>query len=322
MLKEVVVCWPQNVAPVSERGRPSELHFVRSPPVSFRFLCAVCFVIGLPTLLQAQNYAQQQSPLLRRQMQQQQQQASLQPVEFQGTIQGVAKNAIKVAAENRLLTVTILPITKVHVTGTTTVAALRHGTIVDFVAQIDSHGAIQGKVDALTVTSISQERQLGIYPAGEAKQDNVVDGFAGKSDKDSGESGKHVKRSSHTAKKPAPRTQSAGSYRVIGQLMAGRNGVMSVRAGRGTLAFELSGQAKIDVDMADFSAVSRGNEVSVKGAVVPGQPPTIRASEVHIKLPEPQGGAKPEAAAQPEAKKSSKDGKGEDLSGPSLDPKP
>lgn len=285
--------------------------------MSSRLLSFVCLVIGLPTLVQAQNFNQPQNPQLRRQMQQQQQQAALQPVEFHGTIQGLAKNAIKVAAENRLLTVTILPLTKVHVTGTATPAALRHGIIVDFVAQIDGHGAIQGKIDALTITSLSQERQLGIYPAGESKQDNVVDGFAGKSEKDSGEAGKRGKRSSHTAKKTASRTQPAGSYRVIGQLMAGRNGVMSVRAGRGTLAFELSSQAKIDVDMADFSAVSRGNEVSIKGVVVPGQPPTIRASEVRIKLPEPQGGAKPEMPALPETKKPAK--KGEDLPEPDGD---
>lgn len=289
--------------------------------MSSRLLIAACFVIGLPILAQGQGYNPQQNAQLRRQMQQQQQQASMQPVEFQGTIQGIGKGAIKVAAENRLLTVTILPMTKVHVTGAATTAALRHGAVVEFVAQIDGHGAVQGKIDALTITSVSQQKQPGIYPSGESMDDNVVDGFAGKSAKDSGEAvGKRVKRAPHSSKKTASRVQTAGSYRVIGQLMMGRNGALSVRAGRGTFTFELADQAKIGVDMSDFSAVSRGNEVSVKGVVVPGQPPTIRAAEVRVKLPEMQAAEKPqEPAIEPESKKPakhSKKGKGEDLPEP------
>jgi len=262
--------------------------------VSFRLLLAVGLVIGLPALLQAQ-YS-------RTQLQRQQQQR----VEIQGRIQGIAKGTLVVVANNnQTLRVALLPVTKIHVTGKTTTGALRAGLIVQFVAETNDHGAIQGKVDALTITSLTQDKQMGRVPSSHAKADDVVDGFGpnAKKDQDSGYAGgKRAKRPPKTA----PRTQPAGSYRIIGRLIVGRGGALSVQVGRSTLPFELADQAKIDVDMADFSFVGRGNEVSVKGFVVAARPGMIQATEIKVKLPELQADENPEPADRHETKKPAK----------------
>ena len=278
----------------------------RSLPVSFRLLLAVGLVIGLPTLLQAQVNN-------RSQLQRQQQQAAMQqPVDMQGRIQNAAKGIVMVTTNNnQLWRVGLVPLTKIHVTGKATADSLRTGLIVEFVAEIDDSGAIQGKVDALTITSLTREKQLGLFPPGDAKADDVVDGFGpnAKKDQDSGDTGvKHGKRPARATGKATPRTQPAGKYRIVGQLTVARGGALSVQTRRGAplLTFELADQAKIDIDMADFTLVGRGNEVSVKGYVVPGRSGMMQAAEIRVRLPEPQAGENPEPAVRPEAKKSAK----------------
>jgi hypothetical protein len=284
--------------------------------VSSRLLLAVGLMIGLPTLLQAQ-YGNNRSQL-QRQQQQQQQRGAMQPVAIQGRIQGVAKGGIVVAANNnQAWRVSVLPVTKMNVTGATTADALRPGLVVEFVAQIDDRGAIQGKIDALTVTSITKDKQIGIVSSGDAKADSGDGGFAANAKKDSGETGgKRAKRPPRTAGKTASRTQPAGSYRVVGKLLVGRGGALSVVAGR-TLSFELADQAKIDVNTTDANSfvtlVNRGTEVSVTGYAVQGRPGVMQAAEVQVKLPEPQAADKADPPVRPEPKRSSKRAKkGED----------
>ena len=245
-------------------------------------------------------------------------------MDIQGTIQGVAKGGIVVAGNNQTWRVAIVPGTKmqagtkVQVTGTATADSLRSGLIVELVAEIDSHGAVQGKVDALTITSLTREKQMGIFPSGDDS------GFGGNGMDDSG---KPAKRSGHTAGKAAPHAQTAGSYRVVG-LLSVRGGALSVQPGRGrsALMFELAEQPKINIDTADLSLVRVGQDVSVKGFASPRQPSMIQAAEVKIKLPEPKGGDKKEPAAKPEAKdakkaaKPAKKAEGEGLPEPDAKP--
>jgi len=266
-------------------------------------------VFCLPALLQAQ-YNPYRSPAGR-------QQAAPQPMEISGTIRVVARAGIAVTnSNNQTWRVAIVPATKVQVTGTATADCLRSGLIVEFTAEIDSHGAIQGKVDTLTITS--KEKQMGLSPS------DAGNGFGGKVMDDSG---KPAKRSGHTAGKATPHAQTAGSYRVVGQLVVGRGGMLAVQAGRGRLPFELAEQPKINVEMADLSLARVGQEVSVKGFVSPRQPGIIQAAEVRIKLPEPQGGEKAdksdkkEPAVKPDAKKParpSKKDQGEGLPEPGV----
>jgi hypothetical protein len=92
------------------------------------------------------------------------------------------------------------------------------------------------------------------------------------------------------------------------------------------LQFQLADDAKINIDMADLTLVSRGNEVSVNAMVAPARPGIAQAVEIKVKLPEPKGGEradKKEPGAKPEAKKPAKSAKkGEDKGLPEADANP
>jgi hypothetical protein len=285
--------------------------------VSRHFFVTVGLMLCLPAALQAQLTPYNQS---------RRQQPVLQPMEISGTIQGVARGGLVVAnTNNQVWRVAILPATKVQVTGTATAESLRPGVLVEFTAEIDSHRAVQGKVDTLTVTSLTREKQMGVFPAD-------ADGFGGKSGDDSGKPAKPAKRSGHGEKAPgkaagkAGHEQAAGSYRIVGRLMVGRGGGLAVQAGRGTLQFQLADDAKINIDMADMSLVSRGNEVSINAMVAPARPGIAQAVEIKVKLPEPKGierADKKDRAAKLEAKKPAKGAKkGEDKGLPEADANP
>jgi hypothetical protein len=262
-------------------------------PMSVRFFLAVGLVISLPTLLHAQ-YNRGSS----HQRQQQQMAAMQQPVELRGVIQGVAKGGLVVVSNNnQRWRVGLFPVTKVHITGTTTADKLRAGLIVEVTADIDDHGAIHGKVPALTVTSLSQDKEIGFFPTGDAKDDGVVDGFAADDKTKSKDAGKPPaksgKRPPRTAK-TGPRTRPAGTYRIVGRLTIARNGSFSIQVERGALPFDLASDAKIDIDASDPSFIALGNEITVKGFQVPNQPGTLRAADIQVKLPEPQITDQPE----------------------------
>jgi hypothetical protein len=265
-----------------------------------RFVClAVGLLLCLPALLQAQfnPYGQRGR-----------QQPNLQPTEITGTLQGMASGGIVVAnsTSNQVWRVAIAPATKVQVTGTTTAEALRSGVIVELTAEIDSHGAIQGKIDTLTITTVTREKPVGIYPAD-------AGGFGDKPADDATKPEKPAKRTGRTAAKGGSRgQQAAGTYRIVGKLAVGRGGALAVQAGRGMLQFELAEQAKINVDTTDIRFATRGSEVTVSGMAMPNRPGVAQALDVKVKLPETQAAEKPdkperkEAADKAEAKKAAK----------------
>jgi hypothetical protein len=176
---------------------------------------------------------------------------------------------------------------------------------VEFTADIDSHGAIQGKVDSLTVTTLTKDKQMGLTSP------DAESGFGEPAADDSGKPAKRATRTTaKTAKTPkagkaSAHAQAAGNYRIIGQLVVGRGGALSVKPGRTMLPFELAEQSKISLDVSDISLARPGQDISVKGYVSPRQPGTIQAAEVRIKLPEAEGGDKAERKDPPkiEAKK-------------------
>ncbi len=169
----------------------------------------------------------------------------------------------------------------------------------EFQAEIDNHGVAQGKVAELTVTTPGKEK-VGALPGrrrGDGQGDSggqggELGGNAGAAD------GKHAKHAAAAGGKgPA-----AGTYRILGGLIVGRGGKLSVRAGRTTVQFELADEPKISVDLTDLNLVRNGDKVSVKGMTPPNRPgPVALASEVKIELAEPLTGPK-KKAAKPEAK--------------------
>lgn len=243
-----------------------------------RMVLAAVMVIGVPTLLQAQHSSRQRPN------------SSMQPVEIQGTIQNAGRGGIMVLDQNTNVTwrVAIMtatattPATKIQVTGATTADALRSGLIVEFIAEIDAQGAIHANVGDLTVTSLTAQKQVGMFPP------EAIDG----SD-DLGGAGLQKPKSDKAARahgKTAAGTTAAGKYRIVGKLIVGRGHALSVQPGRGALPFTLADDATIKVDMSDLSAVSRGNTVTVNGAT--NRPGYVWASQVKVTLPEPPGGAK------------------------------
>jgi hypothetical protein len=265
--------------------------------MSRRFFFAVSFVLCLPALLQAQL-----NPLSQRRSTLGRQQATMQPVEATGTITFVAPrgNGIVVSnGNNQVWKVTIVPNTKVtvgtkvQVTGTATASSLRSGLVVELTADLDNRNTIQGKVETLTITSLTRDKQMGVF-ADDA-------GFAGN---DLDKSAKRTAKSSKGA-----RAQIVGRCRIVGRLVVSRGGSFSVQSGRGTLPFELADGAKIAIDMADLSLARPGQEVTIKGAAPPRQPNMVQATEVTIKLPEvadADKAGKDAKAAKPEPKKAAK----------------
>ncbi len=251
--------------------------------MSRRFFLAASLVLCLPALLEAQFV-----PVTPHRSQFGRQQAVMQQVDVSGIIQGVARNGIVISNENRqVFRVAIVPATKVsvgtkvQVTGTAKVSNLRSGLIVELNAELNNRGRIEGKIDTLTVTSLTRERPMGIFPE--------ADGFGGGANNFD----RAGKRTAHASRAPI-----MGRCRIVGRLIVGRGGAMSVQPGRGMLPFELSEQAKVAIDMADMSLVRRGQEVSVKGIRSPRQPNMIEALEVTVKLPEAPDADKPEKAGK------------------------
>jgi hypothetical protein len=261
--------------------------------VSYRCFLAAVLVVGLPAWCQAQYNNRGQAG----------RQPMGMPVEIRGTIQGVARGMIVVVdSNNQTWRIAILPATKVLVTGTATAASLRPGLVLELTAEIDNRGVIQGKVGQLTVTSITPQKQPGIFPAETAKGgDDKGDFGAPKGDDSSAAGGKADKRAPRAHGKAAAGATVAGTYRVVGRLVVGRGGALAIQTGRGALAFELGEEPAIKVEMADLSAVKQGNEVSVMGMAMPNRPGLAQAHQVKVTLPEPAGVKKEPAGGKKEA---------------------
>ncbi len=264
----------------------------------YHFLAA-SLVLCLTALLQAQIPL---NPLNRR-SQLGRQPIGPQSADVSGTIQKIGRNGIVVSNGNQMWNVVVMRPskvnagTKVQVTGTMTANNLQSGLIVELTADIDNRNTIQGKVNALTITSITREKPMGVFPDADS-------GFGGN------DSDKSAKRPTHAKSGKAGRGQIVGRCRIVGQLIA-RGGSLSVKYGRGTLSFQLGETPKINVDMADLSLARPGQEVSIKGYASPRQPNMVQATEVKIKLPDVPDADKPEKAdkkeaAKPEAKKAEK----------------
>jgi hypothetical protein len=264
--------------------------------VLFRTLLAVSFVVALPSMLQAQYGNRTRG--------QWQPGAMQQPVQFHGRILGVDRKGLVVATPDLpKVTVALMPVTKMSVTGSTTAAALRSTNLrplVEFNAEIDDRGAIKGTIDELTVVS---EQETGFFPAADTKAQGVGEAFgvgADKKDKDTNSEkaestkptgAKRTKRPTRTSGKGAAHPQ-AGNYRIVGRLVVGRGGALSVQPGRSMMPFELSEDAKVEIDMTDLSLASRGNEVVVRGYPVPNRVGLVQAAEIRVKLPEADGAAR------------------------------
>jgi hypothetical protein len=230
----------------------------------------------------------------------------LQSMEIQGTLQNMARGHLVVLDDKNQQWQVIVPMTaKLHVTGTASPDFLRNGQLIQLTAEIDDHGTMKDKVDELTIVSPTPENQMGVYPAesGEADKAGPPSNAAAPGEK------KPVKQP-RPPKRPSGKNTSnaiaAGTYRLVGRLMVGKNNKLSIHVGHGTLPLELSDQPTIHVDVSDISAVSRGDQVKVKGVMRTDRPGMAQALEVWIELSQTIGGGAKKQPGHAESKRSSK----------------
>jgi hypothetical protein len=291
-----------------------------------RIVLAVVCVLGLAVPLEAQH---PQYPNYRRNpSRQQQQQPMAMPVDFQGMIQAVAPAFLLISDnDGRPWKVGPAPGIKVHARGTATPEFLRAGLTVEFEGEIDEHGMLAKRVGQLSVVVVTRD-EAGLFPPSADKPDKDKPGEKGDGGAAAGKekepepqpavqpepplkAGKPTKRSA-TAKN-APTTIAAGKYRIVGWLTSSRNGKLSVHAGaRDTVPLELADDAKISVDLADWTVAHKGDRVSVRGfamplmpgrpGVAPNQPRLAQAQEVKIDLTEPLTGVKKKGTGKAEGK--------------------
>jgi hypothetical protein len=243
--------------------------------MSSRFGAAIILVICVLSSVQAQIPMNPAARRMAGNAQQQQQHANMQPTEIQGTLQGVMHGRIAVLdSNNQNWQVAIPANAKIEVTGTLSADSLQAGTVVEFKAEIDDHGALKEKVGELSIVSLSADKQLGVTSDTDLGGDQGGFGDAGD------------KKKTKTAKrKPAAgKKLTAGSYRIIGKLTVGHGGKLAVLAGKTQLALQLADDAKISIESSDYSLASKGDQVTVKGLMLPNRPGMAQATDVKIEL--------------------------------------
>lgn len=206
-------------------------------------------------------------------------------VEVQGTLAGAGRGNLYVLDDrNQRWQISLQNATTVHVTGTVSANALRNGIVVQLEADVDARGEVQANVSDLTVTTITRDKAVGLYPAG------------GNEPADNPKDAKRAKRGSASSK-----AIKAGKYHIIGNLTVGRNGKYSVHAGRTVVSFQLADDAKITVDASDLSLAKRGDRITVRGMMSAARPGVAMARDVKIQIGD--------ASADNTKKPTSEDGK-------------
>jgi hypothetical protein len=273
--------------------------------MSSRLLLAALLVIGLPTALSAQ--------VNRRAPQGWQSLMTQPPTDIDGAVEAVMPGRIMVLDKNNQSWQLVVPMAaKVQVTGGATADYLQKGMIVEFKAEIDDERAVKEKVEELKVITLSSGAKMGLFPP-DSKAGEDQGGFAAGSDAAGKGEKKTAKRTAATSGKGAAKAGGVvtGNWRIVGRLIVGHGGKLSVVTPRGKFPFELSEKVAIGVDFADYTVANKGDKISGKVIKMPArsgspqaQPITsAMATELKIELAEPLVGAKKKGtAAKSEAK--------------------
>ncbi|MCE5266386.1 MAG: hypothetical protein LLG00_00675 [Planctomycetaceae bacterium] len=212
------------------------------------------------------------------------------PVELQGVLAGAGRGTLFVLDDrNQRWQVGIPNGVTVQVTGTLPLEALRTGLVVEFEADVDSHGVAKAKIGEMTVGSIGKDRQMGMFPAGADRGGDAAAPESGK-----GHDAAKTPAAARGKRTPAAASKglAAGKYRVVGGLIVGRNGKLAVHAGRNMIQFELADAPQIKIDATDLSAARKGDRVSVKGIASTSRPGMVLAREVKVEVGQPAVDAK------------------------------
>jgi hypothetical protein len=193
-----------------------------------------------------------------------QKQAYMQPTveRFQaaGTIEAIAPGRIMMvtdAHENWLIWLNAQ--TKVTTVGEAKADFLYAGLIVQFQADLDKHRNVTGAIKQLTVITPAADKVPGIYPLEENQ--------AG----------------------PGSKTPT-GPCEIIGRITSLKGNKLQVNVGRGTVLADLSEDANIRLNLADYSMARKGDKITVVGMKkrnLPGQAQTAQVNQgqaVQVKI--------------------------------------
>jgi len=190
------------------------------------------------------------------------QQQILEPFQALGTIEAIAPGKILILTQfNENWMIWLQPQTKLITVGEAKAEFLYAGLFVQFKAELDRHRNVTRSIEELTVITPSQEKTPGIYPLEDAKADS-----------------------------PGRKTSAAGPCMIIGRISALRNDKLQIQVPQGTQLCQLSENAKIRLEVADYSMARKGDKISVMGLKMRGAAGQVQAVQVKIELAETLAG--------------------------------
>jgi hypothetical protein len=202
-----------------------------------------------------------------------------------GTIEAVATGKIQMVTDlNERWLIGIQPQTQVHVTGNMNADFLCPGMFVQFKADVDKRGIVSGKVEQLAVITPSQDKPSGIVPQPGAS----IAGHEGSDD---------------------DKTRAAVPSTVRGQISKYQKNKLHIKVDKKTLICDLSNNAKISVDLDDYSLARRGDKIKVQGMKMGGVAGSVQAMQVKIDLIELPVATKKKSSAAKTDSHSSKSAK-------------
>jgi hypothetical protein len=187
---------------------------------------------------------------------------------------------------NKPWLVTLLPVTKILVSGTAKLDYLKAGLIIEFKADFDGKN-VKDKVGDLTIVTLSPEKSLGAYPEGGGA---AADKAAPEKPAPGKRGGKPTKSDAAPAQKdkdPADAAEGAKRYQFVGKIKGVKENHLLVDAGNKKVQIDLTDDAKIAVAVTDLALAVQGDEISVKGRDYKGTSGACVADDVKITMVKP-----------------------------------
>jgi hypothetical protein len=184
---------------------------------------------------------------------------------------------------NKPWLVTLLPVTKILVSGTAKLDYLKAGLIIEFKADFDGKN-VKDKVGDLTIVTLSPEKSLGAYPEGggpaaaKAAAEKLTPEKRGT---------KPAKSADAAEKKDPADAADAKRYQFVGKIKGVKENHLSVDAGNKKVQIDLADDAKISVAVTDLAFAVQGDEISVKGKDYRGTSGACLADDVKITMAKP-----------------------------------
>ncbi len=208
------------------------------------------------------------------------------PFNATGTVEDFGMGMIKVkTGENDFWIAKVGKATEVHVTGTAEPEVLMPGVFIQFAAQVDRRGRVQGKIAKMLIFTPSTEIIPGVFPDQTAMGDVQ-------------------------AEPPAKNAQATSGYSIAGRINSLKKGKLTLQAGNHVMKCELADELEIEVDVALYQLAKQGDKIDCSGTMEDELRKIGAAKTVFIELTKPLAGPekkKPKRTRTPRTKKSDDD---------------